>query len=41
MQRILRYPLSTEIGQQQHNMRRFYKEATIAPNTLKKHPQHK
>lgn len=41
MQRILRCYISTEIGQQQQNMRRFYKEATITENKLKKHPLHK
>jgi len=32
---------STEFGGQGHNLRRFYKEATVTLNHLKKHPLHK
>lgn len=32
--------MSTEIGQQQNNMKRFYKEATVTHNQHKKHPLH-
>lgn len=32
---------STEIGQQQNNMKRFYKEASFKINDKKKHPHHK
>lgn len=32
---------STQIGQQQNNMKRFYKEATFIANPKKKHPSHK
>ena len=32
---------STEVGQQQNNMRRFYKEAAVAVNPKKLHPLHK
>lgn len=35
------FRMSTEIGQQQNNMKRFYKEATIQPNNKKQHPYHK
>lgn len=31
----------TEIGQQQNNMKRFYKEAIYEANPTKKHPFHK
>ena len=36
----LAFKKSTEIGQQQNNMKRFYKEATVGPNPNPKHPLH-
>jgi hypothetical protein len=32
--------ISTEIGQQQNNMKRFYKEATVGSNHKRLHPLH-
>ena len=35
------FRFSTEIGQQQNNMKRFYKEAHVGDNPNPKHPSHK
>ena len=35
------FRFATEIGQQQNNLKRFYKEAHVGTNPNPKHPSHK
>jgi hypothetical protein len=39
--RQLRFKFSTEVGQQQNNMKKFYREASFSLNPKKAHPLHK